>query len=157
MRRRVLEVVVVAAGLVGGFDVAAKAAQGATPVRSQQVALIGCVTQAPDGAFQLTNVTPASVPARSTGSNSAKASTPIVTSAVAVDRPRTRGTTTAKGSTPINFTSVSLSSSPTYALDARRSNVASHAGYTVEVTGALKQQRVLQVETLRPLAANCAH
>jgi hypothetical protein len=176
MRKRVLTAAVVAAGFVWGFEAVTEAASDHTPVRSQRVTLIGCVAQTPDGAFQLTNVTPASTPTRSTGANSAKGSTPIGNAAPAVDRPRTAGTTTPKGSTPVGITPVSFtakssssganspkastpvarSSSPVYALDAGSADVASHAGYTVEVIGALQRQRVLKVETLRPVSASCA-
>lgn len=176
MCQRVLVAAVVTAAFVGGFEAATKAAAGPTPVRGGSVTLIGCVAKAPDGAFQLTNATPASLAWRSTGSNSAKASTPIGRAAPAVDRPRTASTTTPKGSTPIGLTPASLTSSysrsgvnspkastpvgrsasTTYAIDAGSADVAAHAGHTVAVSGALQPQGVLKVETLRPVVASCA-
>ena len=164
MHRGVLLAVVTAAEFVGGVATVATAAQDRTPARSPRVTVVGCVAQAADGALPLTSVTPSRA-SRSIGSNSAKASTPIGNATPAVDRPRTSGMTTPKGSTPINVapasftpsstngtnspkasTPVRRSSLPSYALDAQGSDVASHAGHTVEVTGTLEHQRVLKVE-----------
>jgi hypothetical protein len=163
-----------AAATVGSFNAGATASQDHTPARMQRVTLVGCLAEAPGGAFQLTDATVSSMSPRRTGSNSAKASTPI-NAARAIDRPRTSGSTTPKGSTPIhvvaaNFapsttsgansakasTPVRRSVPPIYALDAAGADVASHAGRIVEIVGALQPRGVLKVETVQPVAANCA-
>ena len=74
-----LGVAVTIAGLVVGFSVAAEAASDKTlpPDQRQRLSLVGCVAQTPDGAFELSKAMPASMARRSSGSNSAKASTPI--------------------------------------------------------------------------------
>ena len=170
MRLHVLAVVVASAA-ISGFR--AEAAQDRLQ-RDQQVSLVGCMAQTPDGAFVLSSATPASPAGRSSGSNSAKASTPIG-AAPSSDRPRTAGTSTPKGSTPIGSAPVSFTSSATsgsnspkastpvrrnataaYALDAPSIDVAQHAGHLVEVKGVVAQQQVLKVEAIRLLAANCA-
>ncbi len=167
MRRHVLAVVVATAGLVSGFR--AEAAQDRLQ-SNQRASLVGCVVQTPDGAFVLSSATPAPPAGRSSGSNSAKASTPIGQAAPSSDRPRTAGTTTPKGSTPIGVTPVSFTSSATsgsnspkastpvrraatsaYALDTPSVDVAQYVGQLVEVSGVLPQQHAMKVETLRSL------
>jgi hypothetical protein len=170
MRRDVLAAVLVTAGLVSGFR--AEAAQDRVQ-SNQRVSLVGCMTQTPDGAFVLSSAMPAPPARRASGSNSAKASTPIG-QAPSSDRPRTAGTTTPKGSTPIGVTPVSVTSSATggsnspkastpvrrdatsaYALDASSVDVVQYAGHLVEVRGVVAQQQELKVEAVRLLAANC--
>jgi hypothetical protein len=176
MGARAYCVVVTIAGLVGGFSANADAASDRTPSRnqSQRLSLVGCLAQTPDGAFELSDATPASMARRSGGSNSAKASTPIGNLSVS-DRPRTAGAITPKGSTPISVAPVRFASRATnganspkastpvrrtvtsaYALDGQRSDVEPYAGRRVEVSGAQRQQYVLTVETIRVLAASCA-
>lgn len=165
-------VVLASAFLACGFTSPAMSAQSGTVDRGKRVTLIGCVVQASDGAFELTNATFALAARRSSGSSSAKASTPIGQAVPSADRPRTSGTTTPKGSTPVGVAPARLESSTTngvnspkastpvrrtqtsaYALDAQA--VSSHVGQLVEIAGALQPQRVLRVETIRPLAASC--
>jgi len=125
-----------------------------------------------DGGFELANPMRASLAPRTSGSNSAKASTPVGTAAAPADRPRTRGTVTAKGSAPIGVVPASFTTSATsgansakastpvarkpssYVL-AAESDVVSLVGHAVEVIGVL-EQRVLKVETVRPVAGSCA-
>jgi hypothetical protein len=172
MSRGVLHAVA-AAAIVGSFNMGATASQDHTPARTQRVSLVGCLAEAPGGAFQLTDATVSSMSPRRTGSNSAKASTPVGSGEAAGDRPRTAGTTTAKGSTPIIVTvgftrsttsgansakastPVRRNASRTYALDADGADMVSHAGHMVEVTGAVQRRGALKVQALHPLGANC--
>ena len=172
MRRRVLAAVI-AAGCVAGLEAAASAASDRAPVGPQRVALVGCVAQTSDGAFQLRNAMRSSMAPRTGGSMSAKASTPVGNRDPTTDRRRTPGPGTAKGSTPVTVVPASLMrSAPTganspkastpvaekpvsYALDAADSDMASFAGSAVAVVGVL-EQRVLKVETIRRTAGSCA-
>ena len=156
---------------VGGaffFAAAAGRAQDAAP--SQRIAVVGCVTSTTQGALELVEMRPAG--ARSAGSNSAKASTPIAAAAPSAERPRTSGMVTPKGSTPIAAaparyaTPTRGANSPkastpvnrtasAYRLDAHDPDIASHVGHIVEISGALDNQRVLKPLTVRAVAMDC--
>src|SRR5262249_33468475 len=106
MRRRALAGVILAAGSIAAFELPARGAD-----RSQRVALIRCIAEGPDGGIQLMNAGRASA-ARTGGSNSAKASTPVGGVGAAADRQRTPGPATAKGSVPVSVVPASLTLSP---------------------------------------------
>jgi len=151
MRVQILTTLIVAAGWTAGTV----AASDPTPIRNRQVSFVGCVAAAPDGTWQLTNAVPAPLSARSTGSSSAKASTPLAHAASTVDQP-TAGAMTAKASTPIHPKASNARVNEThYALDASRADMASQSGHMVEVAGEL-QVRVLKVRSVRSVSGGCA-
>lgn len=173
MSTRILAAVIATAGCIAGFEAPASAASDHAPNRSQPVTLIGCVAQMPDGALRLTNAVRGSMARRTTGSNSAKASTPIGNVGPAVDRPRTPGSGTPKGSAPVHVVAASYPppatsganspkastpvarTPPSYALDGASSDVALLAWHAVEVVGVI-EQRVLKIEKVRAVADGCA-
>ena len=84
---------VAAAGLVA---LVATAAQAQNPGQDafRPVVVVGCLTADAHDTLHLTQVRTASDDHRSTGSNSAKASTPVAFHASGPDRPRTSGMVT---------------------------------------------------------------
>jgi hypothetical protein len=166
MSWRILASLILAGGSIAAFEAPARGAD-----RSQGVALIGCIAEVPGGGLQLTNAMRASA-ARTGGSNSAKASTPVGGVGAAADRQRTPGPGTAKGSVPVSVVPASLTlstsggaitpkaSTPvaheptTYAFDPGNSDVAPYVGRVVQVVGLL-ERGVLTAQSIHPLADAC--
>jgi hypothetical protein len=166
MSGRILASLILAAWSVAAFGAPALGAD-----RSQHVALIGCIAEVPDGGLQLTNAMRASA-ARTGGSNSAKASTPVGGAGATADGQRTPGPGTAKGSVPVSVVPASLTLPPSggantpkastpvaheptiYAFDAGHSDVAPYVGRTVQVVGLL-ERGVVTAQTIRLLADAC--
>jgi len=166
MSWRILGSVILAGGSIAAFEAPARGAD-----RSQGVALIGCIAAVPGSGLQLTNAVRASA-TRTSGSNSAKASTPVGGVGAAADRLRTPGPGTAKGSVPVSVVPASLALSPSggantpkastpvaheptiYTFDAGHSDVAPYVGRTVQVVGLL-ERGVLTAQSIRLLADAC--
>jgi hypothetical protein len=153
----------------------------------QRLTVVGCVAPADAAAaqralFLLTSVTPPEAAPRNRGSNSPKSSTPIGGQAVATAS-GSSGSNTPKASTPLLANSndnESFASSGVFSAKAsvpvRRKDALSRAyelhaspnqfsflpGQTVEITGAVRNDRsgesapALEVQQVRMLASDCA-
>ncbi len=153
----------------------------------QRLTVVGCVAPAEaavaqQSLFLLTNVTPPDAAPRNRGSNSPKSSTPVGGRAVATAS-GSSGSNTPKASTPRLANSIDNESfagsvvfsakasvpvrrndalSRAYELHASQNQFSFVPGQTVEVTGAVRNDRLegavraLEVQQVRVLASDCA-
>jgi len=172
--------VVVALVILAGAAAAVSHAMQAPDGGASQGTFTGCVVRIDGDRFVLKTIAPstrrtsgsssakASTPIggpaasgrQTSGSNSAKSSTPVGTTTASYDGRRTGGTTTPKGSVALVPPSLSATSAVTYALDGDALQLGNYATQMVEISaasssGSPSTAPALRVEAVRLLRTSC--